>query len=460
MSENSTIQSDTATITTEAQPQGGLDGFFKISARGSTVRQEMVAGLTTFLAMVYSVIVVPSMLGAAGFNQGAVFIATCLVAAFGSLLMGLWAKLPMAIGCAISLTAFTAFSLVLGQGISIPVALGAVFLMGILFTAITVTGVRQWILTNLPFGIAHGTGIGIGLFLLLIAANGVGLVVKNPYAGLPVTLGEFTSLPVLMSLIGLAAIFGLEKRRVPGGILLVIVAISIFGLIFDPNVTYQGLFAMPSFGAEGESLLGTMDIMGALNPVVIPSVLALVMTAIFDATGTIRAVAGQANLLDKDGQIINGGKALTADSVSSIFSGFVGGAPAAVYIESAAGTAAGGKTGLTATVVGGLFLLMLFLSPISYLVPAYATAPALMYVGLLMLSNVSKLDMADSVDALSGLVCAVFIVLTGNIVTGIMLGFSSLVIGRVISGEWKRLNAGTVIIAIVLVAFYAGGWAI
>ncbi|MDO6544032.1 NCS2 family permease [Photobacterium sanguinicancri] len=460
MSENSSIHHESTVVEEDTSRKGGLDGYFKISQRGSSVKQEVVAGLTTFLAMVYSVIVVPSMLGAAGFNQGAVFIATCLVAAFGSLLMGLWANLPMAIGCAISLTAFTAFSLVLGQGISIPVALGAVFLMGVVFTAITVTGVRQWILTNLPSGIAHGTGIGIGLFLLLIAANGVGLVVQNPHAGLPVALGEFTSLPVLMSIIGLAAIFGLEKRQVPGGILLVIVAISIFGLIFDPNVTYQGLFAMPSFGGEGESLLGTMDIMGALNPVVIPSVLALVMTAIFDATGTIRAVAGQAKLLDKDGQIIDGGKALTSDSVSSIFAGFVGGAPAAVYIESAAGTAAGGKTGLTATVVGGLFVLLLFLSPLSYLVPAYATAPALMYVGLLMMSNVSKLDMADSVDALSGLMCAVFIVLTGNIVTGIMLGFGSLVIGRVVSGEAKRLNVGTVIIAIVLVAFYAGGWAI
>ncbi|MCQ1057973.1 NCS2 family permease [Photobacterium sp. DNB23_23_1] len=460
MSENSSIHHEPTVVAEDTPRKSGLDGYFKISQRGSSVKQEVVAGLTTFLAMVYSVIVVPSMLGAAGFNQGAVFIATCLVAAFGSLLMGLWANLPMAIGCAISLTAFTAFSLVLGQGISIPVALGAVFLMGVVFTAITVTGVRQWILTNLPSGIAHGTGIGIGLFLLLIAANGVGLVVQNPHEGLPVALGEFTSLPVIMSIVGLAAIFGLEKRQVPGGILLVIVAISIFGLVFDPNVTYQGLFAMPSFGTEGESLLGTMDIMGALNPIVIPSVLALVMTAIFDATGTIRAVAGQANLLDKDDQIIDGGKALTSDSVSSIFAGFVGGAPAAVYIESAAGTAAGGKTGLTATVVGGLFILLLFLSPISYLVPAYATAPALMYVGLLMMSNVSKLDMADSVDALSGLMCAVFIVLTGNIVTGIMLGFGSLVIGRVISGEAKRLNAGTVIIAIVLVAFYAGGWAI
>ena len=441
-------------------PMGSkLDKYFLITQRGSNVRQEMLAGLTAFLAMVYSVIVVPSMLGAAGFDQGSVFVATCLVAAFGSLLMGLWANLPMAIGCAISLTAFMAFSLVLGQGVSIPVALGAVFLMGVVFTAITVTGLRQWILTHLPIGIAHGTGIGIGLFLLLIAANGVGLVEKNLAAGLPIKFGDFTSLPVMMSVLGLAAIFGLEKRRVPGGILLVIVTISIFGLIFDPNVTYQGLFAMPSIGGEG-SLFGTMDVMGAFSPLVLPSVLALVMTAIFDATGTIRAVAGQANLLDKDGNIIDGGKALTSDSVSSIVSGLAGGAPAAVYIESAAGTAAGGKTGLTAVVVGALFLLLLFISPISYLVPSYATAPALMYVGLLMLSNVSKLDFSDSIDALSGLVCAVFIVLTANIVTGIMLGFLCLVVGRVISGEWKKLSFGIVVLTAVLVAFYAGGWAI
>lgn len=464
----SSIMSDTNKINLDpaamgempSAPQGtSLEKYFRIKERGSTVRQELIAGLTTFLAMVYSVIVVPNMLGAAGFDPGAVFIATCLVAAFGSLMMGLWANLPMAIGCAISLTAFTAFSMVLGQGLSIPVALGAVFLMGIVFTAITVTGVRQWILTNLPSGIAHGTGIGIGLFLLLIAANGVGLVVKNPFDGLPVALGEFTSLPVLASLIGLAIIFGIERLRVPGGILLVIIGISIFGLIFDPNVKYQGLFAMPNLTAEG-SLIGTMDIMGAMNPVVIPTVLALVMTAIFDATGTIRAVAGQANLLDKDGQIISGGKALTSDSVSSIFSGFIGGAPAAVYIESAAGTAAGGKTGLTATVVGSLFLLLIFLAPLSYLVPAYATAPALMYVGLLMLSNVSKLDLDDTVGSLSGLLCAVFIVLTGNIVTGIMIAFNALVIGRVVCGEWRKLNVGTVIIAIVLAVFYAGGWAI
>ncbi|GLY60414.1 permase [Pectobacterium brasiliense] len=447
--------------TRQAGSQGSLDAFFKITQRGSNVRQEVLAGLTTFLAMVYSVIVVPSMLGKAGFPPAAVFVATCLVAGLGSLLMGLWANLPMAIGCAISLTAFTAFSLVLGQQISIPVALGAIFLMGVMFTIISVTGIRSWILRNLPMGVAHGTGIGIGLFLLIIAANGVGLVVKNPIDGLPVALGDFISFPVIMSLLGLAATIGLEKRRVPGGILLVIIAISILGLIFDPNVKYAGFFALPSLtAADGSSLIFSLDIMGALQPMVLPSVLALVMTAVFDATGTIRAVAGQANLLDKDGQIINGGKALTADSVSSIFSSLVGTSPAAVYIESAAGTAAGGKTGLTATVVGVLFLLLLFVSPLAYLVPGYATAPALMYVGLLMLGNVSKLNFDDFVDAMSGLVCAVFIVLTCNIVTGIMLGFGALVLGRIFSGEWRKLNIGTVVIAVALVVFYAGGWAL
>ncbi|MDO4430294.1 MAG: NCS2 family permease [Lonepinella koalarum] len=435
-----------------------LEKHFELSARGSTVRQEVIAGLTTFLAMVYSVIVVPNMLSAAGFPAESVFIATCLVAGLGSILIGLWANVPMAIGCAISLTAFTAFSLVLGQRVSIPVALGAVFLMGVVFTLISATGIRSWILRNLPASIAHGAGIGIGLFLLLIAANGVGIVVGNQ-AGLPVKLGNFASFPVLMSLIGLALIISLEKMQIKGGILWVIIAITITGLIFDPNVKFGGeVFRIPTFGEQ--SLFLALDLQGALQPAILPVVFALVMTAVFDATGTIRAVAGQANLLDKDGQIINGGKALTSDSVSSLMSGIFGTAPAAVYIESAAGTAAGGKTGITAIVVGVLFLFMLFFQPLAGLVPSYATAPALMYVGLLMLSNVTKLDFDDFIGAMSGLVCAVFIVLTANIVTGIMLGFATLVIGRVVSGEVKKLNIGTVLIAIALVAFYVGGWAI
>ncbi|WP_409259506.1 NCS2 family permease [Paraburkholderia sp. HC6.4b] len=441
--------------------KGFLDRYFDISARGSTQRQEIVAGITTFLAMVYSVFVVPGMFGKAGFDTSAVFVAVCLTTAFGSLLMGVWARLPIAIGCAISLTAFTAFGLVLGKGLHPTVALGAVFLMGVVFTTISVTGVRSWILRNLPVGIAHGTGIGIGLFLLLIAANDVGLVVKNPGAGLPVSLGNIAALPALMSVAGLAAIVGLVRRRVPGSILIVIVAISAIGLAIDPAVAFHGIFAVPSLSAPGHaSLIGSMDVKGALSMAVLPSVLALVMTAVFDATGTIRAVAGQAGQLDENGRIINGGRALTADSLSSIFSGLLGGAPAAAYIESTVGVAAGAKTGMAAAVVGLLFLVVMFFSPLAALVPSYATAPALMYVGLLMLSNVSKLHMDDMVDAMAGLVCAVFIVLTANIVTGIMLGFATLVIGRVVSGEYRKLNVGTVAIAVVLVGFYVGGWAI
>lgn len=435
-----------------------LLSYFQIQERDSTVRQEVIAGFTTFLAMVYSVIVVPNMLSQAGFPAESVFIATCLVAGFGSLLIGFLANVPMAIGCAISLTAFTAFSLVLGSKVSVPVALGAIFLMGVFFTLISATGIRTWILKNLPSSIAHGAGIGIGLFLLLIAANNVGFVVKND-AGLPVKMGDFTSFGVIMSLLGLAAIIGLEKRQVKGGILWVIIAITTIGLIFDSNVSFSSSpIKIPQVGDD--SLFFKLDIAGALDKTVLPAVFALVMTAVFDATGTIRAVAGQAGLIDKNEQIIGGGKALTADSASSLLSGLFGTAPAAVYIESASGTAVGGKTGLVAVVVGLLFLAMLFLQPLAFLVPSYATAPALMYVGLLMLSNVSKLDFSDFVEAMSGLVCAVFIVLTANIVTGIMLGFATLVIGRLVSREINKLNIGTVLIAAVLVAFYALDYAI
>jgi AGZA family xanthine/uracil permease-like MFS transporter len=449
------------TFTSPPAAGGSIDRYFQIAARGSTQRREVVAGVTTFLAMVYSVFVVPGMLGQAGFDAGAVFVAVCLTAAFGSLLMGLWARLPIAVGCAISLTAFTAFGLVLGKGLSPAVALGAVFLMGVLFTAISVTGLRSWILRNLPAGVAHGTGVGIGLFLLMIASSDVGLVVRNAGAGLPVALGHVTAFPVVMSILGLAAIFGLEQRKVPGGILLVVIAISALGLAFDPKVHYTGIFAWPQLSSPGHaSLIGAMDVGGALSMAVLPSVLALVMTAVFDATGTIRAVAGQAGQVDARGHIHNGGKALTADSVSSIFSSLVGGAPAAAYIESGVGTAAGARTGLTAVVVGLLFLGLIFFSPLAGLVPSYATAPALMYVGLLMLSSVAHMNMDDRLDALAGLVCAVFILLSCNIVTGIMLGFCTLVIGRVLSGEWRKLNLGTVSIAVALAVFYAGGWAI
>lgn len=438
---------------------GWLDSYFYIKERGSSLRQELVAGTTTFLAMVYSIAVIPDMLASAGMDRAAAFTSTCLLSGFGSLLMGLWARLPLAIGCAISLSAFTAFNLVLGLKIPIPVVMGSICVMGLLFSFITQSGLRQWIMDQMPNGIAQGTGIGIGLFLLLIASSNVGLVIKNLGPGLPIQLGVFQSVPVLMTILGLAITIGLERRKVVGGILLVIVLISIFGLLFDPDITFKGVAALPEFGRLRKSF-GTMDLQGALTPAMLPTLLALVLTAIFDATGTISAVAGQANLLDGKGHIISGDKALAADSVSNIVAGVIGSPPSAVYVESAAGIAAGGKTGLTAIVVGLLFFLMLFLAPLSYLVPSYATAPALLYVGLLMLSNVSRLDFSDLVDAMSGLMCAVFIAFSCSVVTGIMLGFCVLAVGRCISGELNQLGIGSVVVTAVLLIFYIGGWAI
>lgn len=438
-----------------------LDRHFSITQAGSSLSREIMAGFTTFLAMVYSIIIIPDMFSSVGFDRQAVFIASCLVAALGSLAMGLWAKLPIVIGGAISLSAFTAFNLVLDRDMSIPVVLGAIFWMGMLFALITQTGIRQWLFNHLPKGIAQGTGMGIGLFLLFIAASRVGLIVADPGAGLPLKLGQLAAFPALMTLGGLAAIFGLTQRRINGSMLIVMVTLSLLGLLWDPEVTFRGWVAWPTLsGCEQNSLFGKLDIWGALSPTVLPSVLALILTAVFDVTGTLQAVAKEADLLDGDSQVVNASRAFMIDSVSSLLAGIVGAPPAAVYIESAAGVAAGGRTGLTATVVGFLFLLMPFLSPLSYLVPNYATAPSLMYVGLLMLGNVTQLDVNDKIEMLSGLVCAVFIMLSCNVVTGITLGFGCLVVGRLVAGESEKLNSGTLLIAGLLWLFYLGGWAI
>lgn len=432
-----------------------LDAWFKISLRNSSITKELIAGLTIFLSMIYSVIVIPKLLNNFGFEYTAIFISTCLVSSFGSILMGLWANLPMAIGCAISLTTFIAFNLVENHHISIPIIFGSVFLMGILFFLISITGIRIWLLNNIPKGIVDGTGVGVGLFLILIASNNVGLLIKNSEMGLPIIMGNIKSLPVLASMLGLVIILGLEKLRIPGSILWSIILISILGYFFDPLVKYQGVFLIPNIIEK--NLILHLDILGAVNAFFYSGILAFLVTAFFDATNTIRVVAEQANLINKKNKnikIIDGKKALIADSISNIFSGIIGGSPAGVYIESLAGTAVGGKTGLTAIVVGFLFFLILFMEPIVYLIPVYATAPALMYVGLLMLSNISQMNYNDSIDKMSGLLTAVFIAFTSNILNGIMLGFFSLVLGRIFSGEWYKLKVNTIIITIVLLLFY------
>lgn len=447
------------TTTSNSKVKDFLNSYFQIPQKGSTISTEIIAGLTTFLAMVYSIIAVPGMLSDAGFSSESTFIATCLLASVGSIIMGVWTKLPYAIGGDIVLCAFIAYVIVLGQGVSIPVALGAIFLMGILFMVISVTGIRNWILRNLPSSIAHGAGIGIGLFLILISCSNVGIIVSaGEGASIPVKLGDFSSIPVLLGLFGLFAVIALETLHIKGGILFVIIAITCIGVFVDPNVHLNGFVKAPSFGEQ--SLFFAFDLKGVFEPQILGIVFAFVITTVFDATGTIRAVAGQARLLDEKGQIINGDRALATDSFSSIFAGAVGTCPAAVYIESAAGIAAGAKTGLTALVVGVLFLCMIFFQPLAAIVPMYATAPALMYVGLLMLSNVRELDFKDNVGALSGLITAVFICLSANILTGLMIGYVAYTVGRLITRDFARLNISTVAIAVALFAFYYSGIAL
>lgn len=434
-----------------------IERKFEVSKLGTSLKQEIIAGITTFLAMVYSAVAVPSMLADVGFSQESVFIATVLMTAFGSILIGYCANLPMAIGGDIALCAFIAYSLVGAQGMPPATALACIFALGIVFLIFSVSGARAWMLRNLPSSVAHGTGIGVGLFLLLIAASNVHMVIPSGTA-IPIKFGDFSSLPVLLTLLGLFLVIALEAIHVKGGILIVMIFLTIVGVVFDPNVQYSGLLKIPSFG-EKSHFLG-FDLESLLDPKLLPIIFALTMTSVFDATGTIRAVAGQAGLVKADGTIKGGNAALTSDSLSTVVSGLVGTIPAAVYIESAAGTAAGGRSGITAITVGVLFLFILLFQPIALLVPTYATAPALMYVGLLMLGNVKELNFKDQVGFMSGLISAVFIILSANIVTGIMLGFCSIVIGRVVTRDWARLNVGTVLIAIGLFAYYVSGLAL
>lgn len=435
-----------------------LNNYFEIKQKGSSISTEVIAGITTFLAMVYSIIAVPGMLADAGFSRESTYLAACLLTALGSILMGVWAKLPYAIGADVVLCAFIAYVVVLGQGVSIPVALGAVLLTGICFMIISVTGIRNWILRNLPASIANGAGIGIGLFLLLISCSNTGVVVAAEGSAIPIKFGDFGSLPVLLALFGLFAVIALEAMHVKGSILLVIVVITIIGVCFDPNIEVHNIVQAPSFGEE--SLFFSFDLAGVFEPRILGIVFAFIITIVFGATGSIRAVAGQAKLLDEKGQIINGDRALAADSFSSIVAGLIGCSPTAVYIESASGIAAGAKTGLTTLVTGLLFISMIFFQPLAAIVPMYATAPALMYVGVLMLSNVRELDFSDTVGSLAGLVTAAFICLSANILTGLAIGYICYTVGRVLTRDFQRLNSSTVIIAVALFAFYVSGLAL
>jgi AGZA family xanthine/uracil permease-like MFS transporter len=422
-----------------------LERLFQLEAHGTTVRKEIVAGITTFLTMAYIIVVNPSILSATGMDFGAVFVATCIAAAIGTLIMGLWANYPIALAPGMGLNAFFSFTVVGSMGYSWQVALGAVFLSGFIFFILSVVKIREWIINSIPMSLRFGISAGIGFFLGFIALKNAGIVVDNPAT--LVGMGEIKMAESLLFFGGFVLICALSFRRITGAVMIGILAITVIAMMMG-MVEYDGLVSAPP------SLAPTfmqLDIAGALNVGMISVVFAFLFVDLFDTSGTLIGAAQRGGLLDKDGKLPRLGRALMSDSVATMSGAALGTSTTTSYIESTAGISAGGRTGLTAAVVAVLFLACLVLSPIASIIPPYATAPALFYVAVLMASGLKLVDWDDITDAAPAIVTALTMPLTFSIANGIALGFITYAVIKALAGRWSDLNASVVTIAVVFV---------
>jgi AGZA family xanthine/uracil permease-like MFS transporter len=428
-----------------------LEKLFQLKAHNTTVRTEILAGVTTFLTMAYILFVNPAILGETGMDKGAIFVATCLAAAIGSALMGLIANYPIALAPGMGLNAFFTYTVVLHMGHSWQVALGAVFISATLFFLLSIFRIREWIVNSIPLPLRSAIAAGIGLFLALIALKEAGLVVDNPAT--LVGLGDLHAPGPLLAILGFFLIVALEARRVTGAVMigiLVVTAIAI-GLGVTP---FGGIVSMPP------SLAPTflqLDIMGALDVGMISVIFAFLFVDLFDNTGTLIGVAKRAGLMSKDGHLPKMGRALIADSAAAMGGSLLGTSTTTSYIESASGVAAGGRTGLTAIVVAVLFLLALFFAPLAGTVPAFATAPALLFVAVLMTSGLAEIDWDDITVAAPVVITALAMPLTFSIANGIAFGFIAWVVIKALAGRFKELNPALVVLAAIFVAKFAFG---
>ncbi len=427
-----------------------LESWFQLRAHGSNLRTECLAGLSTFLAMAYILFVNPDILAAAGMPRDAVFVATCLAAAFGSMLMGLYANYPIAMAPGMGLNAYFAFTVVGTLGYSWQAALGAVFISGLLIVAVSLFRVREWIINAIPRSQKLAISAGIGLFLAIIGLKNAGLIVASPATF--VTLGNLHAPTTLLAIAGLLLIIGLEARRVTGGIVIGVLVVTVLAVALGLS-PFNGVFAMPP------SLAPTfleLDIAGAFNAGLIAVVLTFFLVELFDATGTLIGVSHRAGLLDADGKLPRLKRALLADSTAIAAGSLLGTSSTTAYIESAAGTAAGGRTGLTAVVVGLLFLAALFLAPLAGTVPAFATAPALIYVAVLMSRALADVDWDDLTEAAPAFLCAISMPLTFSIAHGIAFGFVSYAAIKLLAGRAREVPPTVWVLAAVFVAKF--GW--
>jgi AGZA family xanthine/uracil permease-like MFS transporter len=422
-----------------------LERLFQLKAHNTTVRTEVLAGLTTFLTMAYILFVNPEMLAKTGMDHGAVFVATCLAAAIGSLIMGLWANYPIALAPGMGLNAFFTYTVVMTMGHTWQVALGAVFLSGVIFFLLSVFKIREWIINSIPLALRAGIAAGIGLFLAIIALKNAGIVVDHPAT--LVTLGDLTQGSALLACLGFFVIAALAYRKVTGAVMIGILLITGLSILFGLS-RLDGVVSMPP---SVMPTLMQLDIMGALDIGLVSVIFAFLFVDLFDTSGTLVGVAQKANLLDKNGKMPKLGRALLADSTATMAGAALGTSTTTSYIESAAGISAGGRTGLTACVVAVLFLLALFFAPLAGAVPAYATAPALLFVAVLMMSSLAQIDWDDLTVAAPVAVATLAMPLTFSIANGIAFGFIAWTLIKLLAGRWHELNPALVILSLLFV---------
>ncbi|HBV88362.1 MAG TPA: guanine permease [Desulfosporosinus sp.] len=440
-------------------PEGFLEKFFKLNELGTNVRTEIIAGLTTFVTMAYILFVNPLILQDAGMPISATFAATAMAAAFGTLIMGLYANYPIALAPGMGLNAFFTYTVVLGMGLSWQTALGAVFISGIVFFIMTVTKIREWIIEGVPPVLRISIGVGIGLFIAFIGLKNGGLIVADQATF--VKLGNMKSPGVLVTVFGLIFTGALISRKVKGGLLIGIIATTLLSMIMGVSPYPTGISSFISLTNPFASVAPVafeLDILGALSYGFISILFAFTLVDLFDNIGTLLGVTRKAGLLDENGNLPRAGKALMADSVGTTFGSIVGTPTVTSYIESAAGAAEGGKSGLTAVTVAGLFIVSLIFAPLVGLIPGQATAPILILVGVLMMAEVVHINFDDFTEALPAFMTIVMMPLTFSIAQGIAFGFMSYTFIKLVSGKHKENNLVMYVFTVLfIIHFIIGG---
>ena len=423
-----------------------LEKIFKLKNFNTDFKSEVLAGITTFITMAYIIFVNPQMMAASGMDIGASFVGTCIAASIACIAMGVYANWPVGLAPGMGLNAFFTYTVVGEMGYSWEVALGAVFLAGILFFITSVTPLRQWMLESIPFNLRIAMGAGVGLFIGIIGLKSGGIITSNEATLL--SIGDLTKPETILAMFSFLVIAVLSIRKIPGAIVIGIFLVTSVALALN-LIKFNGIVSSPP---SLMPVLLKLDISQAFDLAMISIIMSFLFVNLFDTAGTLVGVANQAKLINANGDIDNLDRALKADSGSSAVGSLFGCSPVTSYVESSAGIEAGGRTGLTAVTVGILFLLAIFFAPLATIIPAYATSGALIYVAILMLSSMEKLNWSNLSELLPALVIIVMMPLTFSIANGIALGFLSYVIIKIFSGQLKTISSGAWFLTIIFLS--------